>query len=219
MPQAHNEPVPDTGADVEESARRALCSQPRPVSGRCATTHATSATRPAIRSPASRALPGLSSHSHHRLSSTARGPTACAENAGFPAHWWHNTSTGPPRWRSGALDMPHADRAHPAESHRPRISLASAPPPTSPALPSLSTGVHPLQAMADYARVARGPHASHRVPYKAKPPPGTPHAPPEHRAAPVCCPYHPPLPLGASRRAVVLHKRREMARISWRSEA
>ena len=27
LPQAHNEPVPDKEADVEESARRALCSR------------------------------------------------------------------------------------------------------------------------------------------------------------------------------------------------
>ncbi len=33
MPQAHNEPVPDKGADVEESARRALYSHAFHVRG------------------------------------------------------------------------------------------------------------------------------------------------------------------------------------------
>src|SRR5215831_18088539 len=113
----------------------------QPVCGLCATTPSTSATRSAIRSPAWLALPVLSSRSHNRLSSTARSPTAGAEKTGVPARWWHNTHTDPPRLRSGAPDSPHSDRAHPAESHRPRISFAYAPPPASPDKPCAARAV------------------------------------------------------------------------------
>src|SRR5262249_34874011 len=47
----------------------------------------------------------------------------------FPARWWHNRHTGPRRFRSGAPDSPHSDKAYPAEYHRPHISLAYELPP------------------------------------------------------------------------------------------
>jgi hypothetical protein len=193
----------------------------QPVCGPCATTPSTSATRPAIRAPASLALPVLASRSHNRPSSTARSPTACAEKTGVPARWWHNTHTGPPRFRSGAPDSPHADRAHQAESHRPRISFAYAPPPASPAGPCAARSVDMGPSTAGNGRPCTGgegypgvsPRAGRGVaPYL--------HAPcihgadghtgrhartrapePSWSAAPLCCPYHPPLPLVASNRA------------------
>lgn len=106
-------------------------------------------------SPAALLLPVPSSRSRSRRSSTARGAKACVENAGFPARWWHNTDTGRLGFRSGAPHRPHANRAHPAESHRPHISGAQEPPPASTLGPcvaphALSTRVHTLQETANH---------------------------------------------------------------------